>query len=273
MKSLRPLKTFFVLLLFSFAFLIGEEKRIAFSLKGGFFTPSSTTYNNDIVPFVNNSLTEFNAWLSSAGLKSNMDELDEIKGGITFGGEVEFFVSSKFSFAIGAEYWRKIPQASVEASGKINGDSYEISERYKIDTSLIPVIATLRISLPSDNFRAYIGGGVGYYMGKVVLKEEWDWKENGISFEKGEHEIESSGKAIIPHLNGGFDLDLTKNISISADLRYPFGTIKSFKIEKDTSDPTSVGETLKYEDVNGEEKEFKWELSGFNFGVNIKFKF
>lgn len=273
MNSIRQLKTFFVLLLFLSVFLTGQDRKIAFSLKGGFYTPSSSTFNNDVVPSVNNALTDFNAWLSSAGLKSSMDELDEIKGGITLGGEVEFFVSSRFSFAIGVEYWRQKPKASVEASGKIGGDSYDISSKYDIETSLIPVIATLRASLPSDNFRAYMGAGIGYYMGKVVLKESWDWKENGISFEKGEHELESSGKAIIPHLNGGFDFDLTKNISICADLRYPFGTIKSFKIEKDTSDPASVGESLKYEDANGEEKEYKWELSGFNFGISIKFKF
>jgi hypothetical protein len=253
--------------------LIGEEKRIAFSLKGGLYSPSSTTYNEEVVPPVNNAFTEFNAWLSSAGLKANMNELDEIKGGMTFGGEVEFFVTSKFSFAFGAEYWKKTPEAFVEASGTVSGDSYDISDKYKIDFSLIPIFTTLRVSLPSERFRAYLGAGIGYYMGKVVLREEWDWKENGISFEKGSHEVESSGKAIIPHINGGFDFDILKNISICADLRYPFGKIKSFKIEKDTSDPTVIGENLKYEDVNGEEKDFKWELNGFNFGLSLKFKF
>ncbi len=253
--------------------LIGEEKRIAFSLRGGLYTPSSSTYNDEVLPPVNNSFTEFTAWLSSAGLKTNLDELDEIKGGMTYGGEVEFFVSRNLSFAIGAEYWIQKPKASIKASGSISGDSYEISDEFEVSASLIPVVATLRVGLPSERFRAYIGGGIGYYMGKVFIKEEWDWKENGISFEKGSHEIESSGKAVIPHINGGFDFDIKKNISISADLRYPLGTIKAFKIEKDTSDPRSIGENLKFEDVNGEEKDFKWELSGFNFGVNIKFKF
>lgn len=263
-----------ILLIFLFPLLLtAEEKRIAFSLKGGLYIPSSSTYNDEVLPPVNNSLTEFNAWLSSAGLKSSLDELDEIKGGITFGGEVEFFVSRGFSFSLGAEYWKQTPKASVEASGNVGGDSYEISDKYQIEHSLIPILATLRASLPSDRFRAYIGAGIGYYMGKIILKEEWDWKENGISFEKGSSKLESSGKAIIPHLNGGFDLDITNNISISADLRYPLGKIKSFRIDKDTSDPTAVGKNLKYEDVNGKEKDFKWELNGFNFGVNLKFKF
>lgn len=265
---------FFLIFILSFSvLLIGEEKKIAISLRSGLYTPSSSTYNNEVIPPVNNSLTEFNAWLSSAGLKSNMDELDEIKGGIAFGGEIEFFVSRQFSFAIGAEYWRQTPKASIEASGTVSGDSYDISDKYQIEASLIPVLATVRISFPSNKFRAFMGAGIGYYMGKIILKEEWDWKENGISFEKGSHEIESSGKSLIPHLNGGFDFDITKNISISADLRYPLGTIKTFKIERNTSDLASIGENLKYEDVNGKEKEFKWELSGFNFGVNLKFKF
>lgn len=264
----------FTILISLFPFLLmAEEKRITFSLKGGLYTPSSSTYNNEVLPPVNNSLTRFNAWLSSMGLKSNLDELDEIKGGITFGGEVEFFVSREFSFSFGAEYWKRTPEASIKASGTVSGDSYEISYKSQIEFSLIPVFTTLRVSLPSEMFRVYIGAGIGYYMGKIVLKQEWDEKENGISFEKGSHELESSGKAIIPHLNGGFDFDITKNISISADLRYPFGKIKSFRIDKDTSDPTAVGENLKYDDVNGEEKDFKWELSGFNFGVNLKFKF
>ncbi len=266
-------KTFIILTLLFPLLLMAEEKKIALSLKGGFYSPSSSTYNNEVIPPVNNSLTEFNAWLSSTGLKSNLDELDEIKGGIVFGGEVEFFVSRQFSFSFGADYWKQTPKASVGASGTVGGDSYDISDKYQINFSLIPIFTTLRVSLPSEMFRAYIGAGIGYYMGKIVLKEEWDLKENGVSVEKGSHELESSGKAIIPHLNGGFDFDITKSISISADLRYPLGKIKSFRIEKDTSDPTNVGENLKYEDVNGEEKDFKWELSGFNFGVNLKFKF
>ncbi len=266
-------KIFLISILSFSVLLIGEEKRIAFSLRGGLYTPSSSTYNDEVLPPVNNSFTEFNAWLSSAGLKSNMNELDEIKGGMTFGGEIEFFVSRSFSLAIGAEHWIQKPKASIEATGKISGDSYEISDEFEVSASLIPIVATLRVNLPSERFRAYIGAGMGYYMGKIVLKEEWDWKENGVSFEKGSYEIESSGKAVIPHINGGFDFDITKNISISTDLRYPFGTIKAFKIEKDTSDPTSVGENLRFEDVNGKEKDFKWELSGFNFAVNLKFKF
>ncbi len=251
----------------------GAEKRVAISFRAGLYSPSSQTYNDDVIPPINNMLTEFTAWLSSAGLNAKLDELDEIKGGMTYGGEIEFFVVPQFSLAFGAELWKKKPSASVKANGVVGGDSYDISEDYQIEASLTPLLLTLRVNLSSERFRAYLGGGAGYYMGKILVKDEWDWKENGVSFEKGSHQIESTGESIIPHVNGGFDFDLSENLSISADLRYSFGTIKSFEIKKDTTDPTSIGKNLTYEDVNGVEKDFKWELSGFNFGVNLKIKF
>ncbi|MGQ9471630.1 MAG: hypothetical protein ACUVR0_08075 [Candidatus Aminicenantales bacterium] len=79
------------------------KKGFSISFKGGIYTPSSSTYNDEALPPINNDLTELSAFLSLAGLTSKIDELDEIRGGMIYGGEIEFFFNPMFSIAFGAE--------------------------------------------------------------------------------------------------------------------------------------------------------------------------
>ncbi|MGQ9471629.1 MAG: hypothetical protein ACUVR0_08070 [Candidatus Aminicenantales bacterium] len=123
----------------------------------------------------------------------------------------------------------------------MGGNSYDFKDKLSGERSLIPILGTVRVALPYKKFRAYIRGGVGYYMGKIAFKWDQDLRKNGNSIEKRSLEWEASGKAIIPHIDGGFDFDISENLLFSADLKYPIGKIKTFKVDKNTEDPDSVG--------------------------------
>lgn len=264
-------------LLFSLTILIllipvfGEEKKLTISIKGGFYSPSSSTFNNESVPSTNHQLKDIASWLNASGLSTNYDELDEFKGAGTFGGEFELFVLRRFSFAISTEHWKRASSASLEASGDVEG--YLGAANYNIDfeVSLTPVLGTLRINFPYKKLRAYVGGGAGIYIGKFKLDESYKYLKNGSTVESEKKSGVAKGYSMIPHINGGFDFNITEIISIGLDFIYPFGKIKSFKI-KTGSNINTVGDVLKFVDENGTEKIFQWELNGFNIGIFIRIK-
>ena len=116
-----------------------------------------------------------------------------------------------------------------------------------------------------------MGGGVGIYMSKVEIDEGYNCMKNGVKILDEEEAMEAKASSMIPHINAGFDFNMTENISIAIDLRYIFGKIKSFKI-KESYDKNKVGNELKFVDEKGMEKNFQWELNGLNFGIFLRVK-
>jgi len=253
--------------------VFGGDSKFSFSLKGGYYLPSSSSYNNDYVPMVNNNINELNSYLTSLGFTNTVNELKKLGGSLVLGGELEFFASDQVAIVLGAEYWWKNSSGSLDSSGTLAEVTYGVAESSRVKMSVLPILGTLRVNLPFKGLRAYLGGGAGYYLGQVVIEETWNWTEDAETVDSGTREIKSTGSAIIPHTNAGIDLNLTKNIALAVDIRYPFGAIKSFKIKRDTGDSSSVGQKFTFEVANGGEKDFKWELSGLNFGINLKIRF
>lgn len=62
--------------------------------------------------------------------------------------------------------------------------------KMSIKASLVPITVSLRAH-PLTKIDGYIGGGAGYYMGKIIMKEEWNYQMNGESYDSGSREIES----------------------------------------------------------------------------------
>lgn len=249
------------------------DSKFSLSLRGGYYLPVTSTFNDDYLPAVNQYLNELNSYLTSLDFTSTVSEMKKLKGGAVFGGELEIFASQQFSIALGAEYWSKKTAGSIDSEGTIDDVSYQISEGSLIKTTVIPIVATFRVNLPFKSFRAYIGGGVGYYLGKVKVEDSWSWIEGSETVDSGTREVKSSGSSFVPHANIGVDLNLSGSIVLAADIRYPFGSINSFKIKSDTEDENMIGEKLTFMDMNGAEKDFKLELSGPSLGIKLKILF
>jgi len=268
------LKNVIISILLLSSVLFGADKKFSLSFRCGYYLPSSSTYNDEMRPALNANLNNLNTWLIEEGFTNNLTELGKINGKMLFGGELEFFPVSIFSVAVGAQIWQNsLPQGSLQGSGTIDNIPYDISEKISVKASVVPITVSLRAHLLTGKIDGYIGAGAGYYMGKVVMKEEWNYQMNGESYDSGSQEIESKGNSILPHINAGFIINLMRNVALSLDARYPLGAIKSFTIKRDTVDPTNVGNKLRFEDSNGVEKQFKWELSGIDTGLNLLIRF
>lgn len=260
------------ILLLSSVLFGANNKKLSINLRCGYYLPSSSTYNDELVPAISANLYSLNAWLLEEGLTANLTELGKINGRILCGGELEFYPVSRFSVAVGAQIWQNnLPPGSLKGGGTIDNIPYDISEKISIKASLVPIVISLRAHFLTGKIDGYIGGGAGYYMGKLVIKEEWNYQISGDSYDSGSREIESRGNTILPHINGGIIINLTNNVGLSIDARYPLGEIKAFTIKRDTLDPTNVGEKFIFEE--GVEKQFKWELNGIDLGINLIIKF
>ena len=249
----------------------GAEKKPTLSLKGGFYSPSSSTFNNEAVPSTNRELKDIASYLMASGFSPNYDELEKMKGNATFGGEIELFFLRRFSITLGAEYWKSTSSASLEASGHVEGSLYGANLNIDFKASLMPITCTLRMRFPYKKLRTYAGGGIGLYMGQVELQEDYNHTKDGDSVRTSEISEEARGSSMIPHVNGGFDLNITETLSLGIDVRYLFGKIKSFEI-KESSDKSRVKSQLTFVDENGLEKAFQWELDGINLGIFLRIK-
>lgn len=250
------------------------KKRIGISIKGGFYSPLSSTLNNKYIPQINQAFVSMATGLGSFGLSTELAVIEKIGGSTTYGGEIELFFMPHFSLALSGEYWeKKALSASVDATGNIEGSSFNTNMKYVMDVSLIPIVGTIRYNLPYKRLVGYLGFGVGYYIGKINYSWEYKIKKDEFTYYNEYWEYESLGISIIPNVNLGLEFKITNNIFIAADLKSPLGSIKSFEIKKSTLDSTEIGEELGYVDIDGNEKPMKWELTGFHIGISSKIKF
>ncbi|MBC7350003.1 MAG: hypothetical protein H5U05_08535 [Candidatus Aminicenantes bacterium] len=252
---------------------LGAEPRVTFSLRGGYYVPSSSTFNKQYVPAVNASLKQLSDFLADLGLSGASRNLSEITGIISFGGELEIKTGPQFYVALGSEYLFKNVTNELKLAGTIEGVAVDVSQEGKIGLSSLPVLLTIRINLPITTVRVYLGGGIGYYFNRAVINEKWLWQENLIKVSEGSRKIVATSQNIFPHANLGADLAVSSRFFLSADIRVPFGTVKNFKIKSDSLDASTVGQPLTFINSEGLETNFQWELVGPNISVNLKYRF
>lgn len=252
---------------------IGAEPRLAFSLRGSYYVPSSTTFNKEYVPAVNASLKQLSDFLAEVGLAGTSRNLAEISGTFSFGGELEFKAGPQFFVALGAEYIFKNVQSELNVSGTVDQVAIEVAQQGKVGLSSLPLLLTIRINLPITTLRVYLGGGAGYYFNRAVITERWRWLENLMKISESDRKIVATSQNIFPHANLGADLAISSRFYLSGDIRVPFGTVKAFKIKSDSLDSTTVGQNLTFINNEGQETDFKWELIGPVISVSLKYKF
>ncbi|MCX8159420.1 MAG: hypothetical protein N3G18_00625 [Candidatus Saccharicenans sp.] len=270
MKKIRLLLVALVILATA---AIGAEPRLAFSLRGSYYVPSSTTFNKEYVPAVNASLKQLSDFLADMGLAGTSQNLAEITGTFSFGGELEFKAGPQFFVALGAEYIFKNVKSELNVSGTVEEVAVDVAQQGKVGLSSLPLLLTIRINLPITTVRVYLGGGVGYYFNRAVITEKWRWQENLINISEGSRKVVATSQNIFPHANVGADLAVSTRLYLSGDIRVPFGTVKAFKIKSDSLDSSLVGQNLTFINADGLEKDFKWELVGPVISVSLKYKF
>jgi hypothetical protein len=275
MKAKNKVKIIFIMLLALSVLSYAQETKSKFSwsVKLGYFIPRSATFNNQYVPAVNDNLNALNTYLKDFGLTGQVANMSKMSGAVDFGSELELQVSDQLSLVLGAEYSKRTLSAILISSGTVNLISYNVNQTGKMSFSVVPLLVTFRLNLPITLIRTYIGGGVGYYLAQVTEKEDWTWTETEETIDTGSRKTVATGSAVIPHANLGAEYKISERVSLSADIKYPFGSIGSFKIKKASDDPNSIGQTLTFFDSNGVQKNFKWELSGPILGFNLKIKF
>lgn len=251
----------------------GADPRVAFSLRGGYYVPSSTTFNKQYVPAVKDSLKQLSDYLSGLGLAGVSRNLSELSGVISFGGELEFRTGPQFFVVLGSEYMLKSVSSELKVSGTVESVAFEVSQEGKITMSSLPVLLTIRVNLPITTVRVYLGGGIGYYFNRAVIDEKWLWQENMLKISEGSRKVVATSQNIFPHANIGADLAVSARFYLSGDIRVPFGTVKAFKIKSDSLDSSAVGENLTFVNSEGQQTDFKWELIGPVVSVSLKYKF
>ncbi len=249
-----------------------DNRKFSFSLKGSYFIPYSKTFNKQLRPAINKDLNALESYLKELGLTSYLNEMSRMSGAFNFGGELEVRASEQVGLALGADYAFRTLTTSLDSSGTVSSVSYGVTETGKIGLSVIPITATVRINLPFSKIKAYMGGGLGYYFARYTEKESWTWVEGDETVDTGSRKTVATGDAVIPHAEVGAEYKLSSRVSLLAVIRYPFGTIGSFKIKKSADDPAAVGQKLTFYDSDGVQRDFKWELSGPSLGVNLKIK-
>ncbi|HRD01973.1 MAG TPA: hypothetical protein PLP57_04935 [Candidatus Saccharicenans sp.] len=261
-----------LLVMSTLAYAQEDRQKFSFSIRGSYFIPYSKTFNKQLRPAINSDLGALDSYLKDLGLTSYLGEMSKMGGAFNFGGEFEVRASEQVGLALGADYAFRTLIASLDSGGTVGLISYGITETGKIGLSVIPITATVRINLPFSKVRAYMGGGLGYYFARYTEKESWAWMEGDETVDTGSRKTVATGDAVLPHAEVGVEYKLSSRVSLIAMVRYPFGTISSFKIKKASDDPAAVGQKLTFFDSNGVQRDFKWELSGPVLGVNLKIK-
>lgn len=254
-----------ILLTSAFSF----DKKFYISFRGGYYSPSSSTFNNEALPPTNRELNETAAMIYSLGVNPEYEELNTIKGAFSFGGELEAIFWKGFSFSIGIESWKDSSSGKTKFTGNIGDSFYNIAREADIVMSVSPIYLTLKYSILLQRFRFYGGTGAGYYKSKIKLSS---FSKLWSNYAATTQEIEAQENVFIPHINLGVDFNIVKFLLISIDIKYVFGSIDRFEIKKSTNAELILRE-LTFVDNNGIQLPFKWELTGPNIGIVLRFLF
>ena len=274
MKKTRTILVGIGLLFSIHGLLAAGESIFSFALKGGYALPSSKTLNEGIIAPANALLQDFRSFLTPLGFEGSLKEGPKISGGFNFGGEIQIRVLKSCHLALGIESFQGKSKGWLEGTcgGMYDGTASDLRFDSEYRASFIKIYGTVRFYFPLGKWRGYAGGGAGFTRAKISLDESYAQTVNGIDFSSG---VTTDGQStkILPHINGGVEMPLFGWLKLCADFQYVIGTIKNFELTDDSERHPHVGKTLTYWDAQGIEKEFVWELSGFQAGLFLRISF
>ena len=94
--------------------------------------------------------------LEGIGSTSGDLGLSFLKTSTSIGGEMEFFVSDRFSLALGVEFLSNSPSNVRLSAGEIDTHFFSGNSAFETRATLIPILTTLRFSVPFQKFNISI---------------------------------------------------------------------------------------------------------------------
>ncbi len=249
------------------------RKHIAISLRGGLYAPASSTINNDFFPAMNMMFTELSASFVPYDLSTEVGQPENMTSLSSYGLGLEFFLTSRLSVALSGEFLRKPAAGFSKVSGTIQEIPCQIDMNYDMTLSVAPIIGTVKYRFLDRKWIGYVGLGIGYY--RAQLADNWGMRMKfGDYYDYSETmERQAEGNAVIPSINAGFGLAVSKTIAIVFDVKYAFGSINSFKVTESSTGTEEIGRELTFFDIEGKEVPIRWELNGFDFGLSLEIAF
>jgi len=174
------------------------------------------------VGYVTFAMKEFNNYIDEWYVGVLDMSMKHIKGGITFSGDVKYCLASNPNIYLMCS----VGYMSDETNGSTVLDVYGIGSEIlnmQLHVSAIPILLTGLYVIPKDKLNIYFGGGIGYYLGKVKIKDEhqpiskfnqkWKWKGSQIGF----------------HLLGEARYSITNRLLLNGGLMYRLAKINELK--------------------------------------------
>jgi len=268
-KKIAAVLVFFITVFFIPAF--GKENKISwsFKLKGGYHIFSSFGSGVNFINSINRNLEDMTSLYNKLSfLNAGYTSIEVSQGTPGFGAELEMFFNRKFSVILDFDYYDYSSSGNSRVDSVEEGLNYSYHYDYFLNSTVIPVTASVRYHLTFKNFHAYIGAGIGYYLESIksstTSSDLWEEREELI--------WKAQGQAILPKISAGLSLPLYKFIHIGCELGCPFGSIPSFEIN-DSDDPEKIGKKVTIIDQNGETENYTHDLLGLNVGIYIMFSF
>lgn len=197
------------------------------------------------------AMEEFNDYIDEWYVGILGASMEHIKGGIAFSGEVKYRLVSnpKIYLMCSGGY------ISDKTSGSILFDSID-KVNIELYTSAIPILLTGLYILPAGKLNIHLGGGIGYYLGKVKIEFK------GQTYPELNEETKWDGSQIGVHVLSGIEYYITKRVSLSGNLMYRLAKID--KLEDENGKRVKVG---------FDQKILKLDFSGLEIkgGVNLYF--
>jgi len=262
------------ILLFASAVRADDRGPYSLGIRLGFFGPISTTLNQEWIKARNADMTILSRTFSALNYSVSQDSLLPITDNTAFGGEFEYRFGNRMSLVIGAEYVRFKRTGSVQAFSIVDGAAVSADFLISSRVSALPLMAGVKRTFTVIGANAYIGAGVGYYLSRLSV--ETDLKFEGLIIGIPYRElVKGSGGAFAPHVNLGIDFPVADTAILSAEVRIPFGTVNSYTIKKReaVTFAEGTGDTMTFIDIQGQTRPFKWELTGINAGLVLKWMF
>lgn len=197
------------------------------------------------------AMKEFNDFIDDWLVGFLGASMEHIKGGIAFSGEVRYRLVShpKIYLMCSGGY------VSDKTGGSVLADSFDILN-IDLHTYAVPILLTGLYILPAGKLNIHLGGGIGYYLGKVKIEYKWQ------TIPEANTETKWDGSQVGFHGLGGIEYYITKRVSLSGNLMYRLAKIDKLKDEN--------GKRVK---VGLDQKILKLDFSGLEIkgGVNLYF--
>ncbi|MGQ9471474.1 MAG: hypothetical protein ACUVR0_07270 [Candidatus Aminicenantales bacterium] len=242
------------------------------SVELGLFRPSSATLNNELIPLLNQILSDLEAEAGEMGLKTRSSPLGKINTNFSLAAEIEMPLWNQFSLVGGIGYWKKSVSASVEAWGELDNFFYRLEDVTNVSVRLIPIRVSVRGEKKWGRWQYFGGLGLTWALSQFEYTSRFQFLELSGSFEEDYFREKARGRAFLPHGEAGANYTWEEKIRFGIIIRFPIGKINHLKII-DSSDPQNLGQQAVFIDQGGREKSLCWELTGFQAGLILRYLF